>query len=61
LLKDSWTNDGSAVAGDAYLNFLIPYIAKMDASSNVLDLQAASRSTSTRSSASASMKAACAT
>ena len=39
-VQGRWTNDGSAVAGDAYLNFLIPYIAKMDASSNVLDLQA---------------------
>jgi outer membrane receptor protein involved in Fe transport len=39
-VQGRWTNDGSAVAGDAYLNFLIPYIAKMDASSTVLDLQA---------------------
>jgi len=39
-VQGRWTNDGSAVANDAYLNFLIPYIAKMEASSNVLDLQA---------------------
>ena len=39
-VQGRWTNDGSTVAGDAYMNFLIPYIAKIDASSNVLDLQA---------------------
>lgn len=35
-----WLNDGSAVAPGAYMNFLIPYIARMEARSDVLDLQA---------------------
>ena len=35
-----WRNDGSAVAPGAYMNFLIPYVARMNARSNVLDLQA---------------------
>lgn len=35
-----WLNDGSAVAPGAYMNFLIPYIARMNARSDVLDLQA---------------------
>jgi len=35
-----WLNDGSAVAPGAYINFLIPYIARMEARSDVLDLQA---------------------
>jgi outer membrane receptor protein involved in Fe transport len=34
------TNDGSAVADTDYLNFLIPFIARTDAKSGSLDLQA---------------------
>lgn len=34
------TNDGTEVAGSDYLNFLIPFIARTDAESGSLDLQA---------------------
>ncbi|MET0982692.1 MAG: TonB-dependent receptor [Telluria sp.] len=40
-----WRNDGSAVAPGAYMNFLIPFIARMDARSDILDLQAQKRFT----------------
>jgi outer membrane receptor protein involved in Fe transport len=35
-----WLNDGSSVAPGAYMNFLIPFIARVNARSDVLDLQA---------------------
>jgi len=35
-----WLNDGSAVAPNAYLNFLIPFVARVDAGSTSLDLKA---------------------
>ena len=36
----TYVNDGSRVAGNTNLNFLVPFIANVDATSNVLDLQA---------------------
>lgn len=35
-----WLNDGGAVASNAYLNFLIPFVATVDAGSTSLDLKA---------------------
>jgi outer membrane receptor protein involved in Fe transport len=35
-----WLNDGSPVAANAYLNFLIPFVARVQAASTVLDLKA---------------------
>ncbi|SFU27770.1 TonB-dependent receptor [Pseudoduganella namucuonensis] len=35
-----WLNDGSQVAGNANLNFLIPFVARVEAASTSLDLKA---------------------
>lgn len=38
--KHGYLNDGSAVPSSANLNFMIPFIAEVDASSTSLDLKA---------------------
>ncbi|WP_395399869.1 TonB-dependent receptor [Pseudoduganella sp. UC29_106] len=36
----AWLNDGSAVKPNDYLNFLIPFVARVEARSDILDLKA---------------------